>query len=921
MNYFKKKIRKFSDSPWLGRKQKTVLCGLSVVFCVSFSLTIGLGIYYTNLSRTQSLSELADTYSLRIIRGFEENVVNTEVIARYATSDKPRFFLDDKFFRNFLSISEYLQKRVPGVLAYSVTAKIDHEDRSTFESYTSEFWQNHFNVPDRVWPIRGPVDESDTSKGWKSQDIREFYGVVTLRYPFRDYPDAITINIDQIWIPEVREVYTKTLEGGESTLSRRVKFLDRGYGMLVYSKASYELNNITYDGAIAGVFEFEVILDFVLSNLREEGVRVVLYDVTSLDNGEEYLYASHTPRGNEKTKTEKINENDPILSPRSQELNENRTMDIHGRRFKVVLIGGESYRPPEYLVYILICLGIFAFFVLSMVFYIAKSRQSYYHRIELERREKLAHNKLMGYICHELRNPVHSIGLLSEQIIPDQSDPDSESSLNQISSVSNHMYCLLNDFLDYSKIQATGIEVRNVEFNLTDVVRDCFNQMLVLNANKGTSMVLNISPETDFLKIRSDPTRIRQVLTNGLSNAIKYSHVGEITLSVNKTMDIHGDNKILIRISDEGEGLGDADPEELFEDYKQLKGAENVTKMASTGLGLGIARTLIRKMGGDLALRNRRDGKSGTEFVLWIPDNSEESENTVSINVDQGNKNQRSCEGKPVLIRSIHVVCSKENIHAFRVFNEKKVTSGKVSFSQMGDHLDPSGDIYDIESLLDYFREKCESEPAGLVAILEISDVVQKKYQKELRKVLKDVEKLGNKVAWVAYTGNESGKIGARKLRKVGFDGVLFKGSDLCSQMETIFEEFEVRSKAKGMVVWSCEDDPVINQLMGKILRENFHKDSRLFFDGLPLLKCWEDISKSGVVPDVILLDIVMKHSRGNEVCSRLRELGCTLPIIAVTGNSSEEDMRSYLSSGFDGILNKPCGVDALLTTVTRMVN
>lgn len=98
MNYFKKKISRFADSPWLGRRQKKVLCGLGAVFCLSFGLTIGLGIYYTNLSRARSLSELADKYSSRIMRGFEENVVNTEVIARYTSSDKPRFFLDDKFF-------------------------------------------------------------------------------------------------------------------------------------------------------------------------------------------------------------------------------------------------------------------------------------------------------------------------------------------------------------------------------------------------------------------------------------------------------------------------------------------------------------------------------------------------------------------------------------------------------------------------------------------------------------------------------------------------------------------------------------------------------------------------------------------------------------------------------------------------------
>lgn len=159
----------------------------------------------------------------------------------------------------------------------------------------------------------------------------------------------------------------------------------------------------------------------------------------------------------------------------------------------------------------------------------------------------------------------------------------------------------------------------------------------------------------------------------------------------------------------------------------------------------------------------------------------------------------------------------------------------------------------------------------------------------------------------------------------MGFRGCLHSGvhtSEFLEDVKTLLERISIEDIAKNKIVWACEDDPIINELLKRIVRENFHVNSMVFLDGLPILDNWEAvrIRPKSFKPDVMILDIVMKHSRGDEVCEKLRyKLECDIPIIALTGNSSHGDIKRYLSTGFDMVLNKPCSSKKILEAVVEV--
>lgn len=178
-------------------------------------------------------------------------------------------------------------------------------------------------------------------------------------------------------------------------------------------------------------------------------------------------------------------------------------------------------------------------------------------------------------------------------------------------------------------------------------------------------------------------------------------------------------------------------------------------------------------------------------------------------------------------------------------------------------------------------------------------------------------------LSWVAvipeteYSPNLS-----RKIKKMGFRGCLHSrvdSSEFIEDVKILLNRINIENIAKTKIVWACEDDPIINELLKRIVRENFHVNSMVFLDGLPILDNWEAVRRrpENFRPDVMILDIVMKHSRGDDICEQLRtKMDCDIPVIALTGNSSHDDIKRYLSIGFDMVLNKPCSSNKILEAV-----
>ena len=283
--------------------------------------------------------------------------------------------------------------------------------------------------------------------------------------------------------------------------------------------------------------------------------------------------------------------------------------------------------------------------------------------------EKKAHTKLLGYMCHELRNPVHALHNLTANLPPHSEEE--QDTLSLITATVGHMRDLVNGFIDFDKLNHSSTSEMSVEpraIVVSEFVRDTFHQYKVL-AEENVQMKACIPASLSDTEIHSDPVRLRQILSNALSNASKFVKHGSIILSVyqentgktpqscnqrssnskgrarfstffgcwqnsftapvenkvhsNGTMVQGGLGPVLvIEVTDSGPGIDDATDDQLFKIYSMLDNNKMKRESnfdAGAGLGLSICKELALKMGGSISLTNRTDGIRGAVFKLTLP--------------------------------------------------------------------------------------------------------------------------------------------------------------------------------------------------------------------------------------------------------------------------------------------------------------
>lgn len=241
---------------------------------------------------------------------------------------------------------------------------------------------------------------------------------------------------------------------------------------------------------------------------------------------------------------------------------------------------------------------------------------------ELEEAKQLAEqanrakSTFLANMSHEIRTPLNSVLGMAYLAQQQASDPKQQDYLHKITLSGNHLLGLINDILDFSKIGAGKFVLDQVDFDLIEML-SVLRKMLQQKINE-KNLELRISIEKSLPPLRrGDDLRIKQVLLNILSNAIKFTERGSITLEVGLDPDLaEFEQYIRFVIRDTGIGISDAAQTTLFESFQQ---ADNTTtrKYGGTGLGLAISRQLVQLMGGELKLTSRLG--HGSEFRFSIP--------------------------------------------------------------------------------------------------------------------------------------------------------------------------------------------------------------------------------------------------------------------------------------------------------------
>ena len=231
---------------------------------------------------------------------------------------------------------------------------------------------------------------------------------------------------------------------------------------------------------------------------------------------------------------------------------------------------------------------------------------------ELERANRLK-SEFLASMSHELRTPINALigyaallldGVLGE-ITPTQRD-----ALTRARAAAEHLLALINDILDLAKIEAGKMPLNVQEVALSAVTREVAQQMEPLVHKKG--LRLNTLVSDDCPVITSDRTKIKQILLNLVSNAVKFTHEGTVTIAVECAVD----GGVCIKVADTGIGIRRDDLEAIWEDFRQVD-QSRTREHGGTGLGLSITRKLLDRLGGRASVESVY-GK-GTTFTVWLP--------------------------------------------------------------------------------------------------------------------------------------------------------------------------------------------------------------------------------------------------------------------------------------------------------------
>jgi len=252
--------------------------------------------------------------------------------------------------------------------------------------------------------------------------------------------------------------------------------------------------------------------------------------------------------------------------------------------------------------------------------------------------------RFLSNMSHELRTPLNGIIGASNLLLQEERLPAQQTLLDTLKYSSEHMMVLINDILDYSKMEAGKLELAATPVNMKDFIKKVAAQFSGQTNAKGLEFVTDIDDRLD-LELMTDETRLNQVLSNLLSNAIKFTHSGTITLAARQIFASSTRATLQFIVRDTGIGIPPQKHKEIFESFTQAD-INTTRKYGGTGLGLSITKKLVNKFHSELKLQSEEGKGSTFHFTVEFPINENRK---MYINEDK-TKMLASLDGVRILI-------------------------------------------------------------------------------------------------------------------------------------------------------------------------------------------------------------------------------------------------------------------------------
>lgn len=238
--------------------------------------------------------------------------------------------------------------------------------------------------------------------------------------------------------------------------------------------------------------------------------------------------------------------------------------------------------------------------------------------------------QFVANVTHELRTPVNGILGNTQELLTRNLDDDVMNKLRLIERGCKDMHSIINNILDFSKLEAGKFDLEHRKFNFREMMEYVRSVHINKIIEKGLQLFMTISPEVPEF-IVGDELRIEQVLNNLLSNATKFTSAGRITVEVVKTAQIQNRIELFIMVIDTGIGIAQANLDKLFKSFSQVE-ASTTRKYGGTGLGLNISKQIVELMNGSIHVESELNRGTMFSFHIWVDvanENGEDASDTV----------------------------------------------------------------------------------------------------------------------------------------------------------------------------------------------------------------------------------------------------------------------------------------------------
>ncbi|MDI9244956.1 response regulator [Marinobacter sp. CHS3-4] len=514
-----------------------------------------------------------------------------------------------------------------------------------------------------------------------------------------------------------------------------------------------------------------------------------------------------------------------------------------------------------------------------------------------------AKNQFLANISHELRIPLQSVLGYANLLSDTPLDPDQKDYVNTLLNASENLAAIINDLLDISSMEAGKLVLEHLPFDLRDTLNDLVHMLGSRAREKGLALELRIDENLPWA-LEGDPVRLRQVLLNLTSNAIKFTDSGHVLISI----EVLGkrDNNVRLRMSVEDTGIGIA-PEDMslvYEPYMQL-GQRFQRQMPGAGLGLTISRQLVGLMNGTLDLESRPG--EGTTF--WV-------ELSLPVAAESKSKTRPDTSmirGKRVLVVDSYELSRKitlEMLSRYDLTIEAVKSAGEAltSLRQASDADAPyhaiilDGFVPDMDS--DLLCRQIRSNPQwALTRLLILSSNPQRGDAEHFRQAGAD--------AFLSKSLRESCLTPI--LHHLFADAAKNERRFLTRfSLQAVTDDSRRQELPCGrMKVLLVEDNPV-NRTLSQRLLEKLGCDVLTANDGEAAAGLWQWHPF-----DLIFMDCMMPKVDGFEATRRLRRWEKSkgrqpVPVVALTASAMEQDEENCRQAGMDAFVAKPVNIEML---------